>query len=401
MCNAPSELCDKSYWNIITESNYSLSSWTGSSVCDLKIDDDIILVMNGKQWVNIDESLRIHYMINIENITNNSGSGDTGILINYVNFCEYYYVGISVTNNGYKLFISEMKDSIYTELISKPISILSNKIYYQLSIDVEYNPNNITFIVSINNFSITYFDITPINYMILSSGYIGIKNNALIINAKSLFISGCKIYINDDGIDTEFGKCTTASPTFEPTIDTPAPTLSPTTEFCGNNIYCISIFEDIYPPSNGTYTYDIIIQQKDQNAFVYFNIFITSKINQCIQPTITFNYEEIDYDSSTEYINLYDENNNFIIKCNSGTQYNCGSFDNCINQYQILNQQQKLPINKTKLILGLELSDNVDELCTSITGKNLAMNAILTIQCNNDQSVIPTIYPTNEPTVHT
>ena len=74
LCNAPSELCDQSYWNIITG---SVSSWTG---CDLKIDeeeiDDVMLVMNGKQWVNIDESLKIHYMINIENITNISTGGD-------------------------------------------------------------------------------------------------------------------------------------------------------------------------------------------------------------------------------------------------------------------------------------------------------------------------------------
>ena len=194
----------------------------------------------------------------------------------------------------------------------------------------------------------------------------------------------------------------TTVPTLEPTSVTQTPSLSPTAniQFCGNpltgeNRYCY--YENIYPPTSGNYSKDIIIQQADINDFVYFDIFITSRKNECIQPTITFLYEEIDYNSFTEYIKVLDENNVQIAECRS-IQSGCGSFATCLNQYQL--NVQRIGVNATYKI-GLELSDEVDALCVSVGGSGLAMNAILRIECNNDQSTITAIpttpFPTSSP----
>ena len=233
ICNAQSELCDQRFWNVAQNDN-GVVTWSGINPslanCSLEIDGgNVMMVMHGKQWENSgDDILRVHYMFQISS----NGDGDTGILLNYVDLCEYYYAGIRMDSGTYTLFIARIKDDMYKEG-SNTVITLSTNTYYRLEINVTWTISVASFDICINGQNcISYDDVDPIyNNTPTYSGYIGVKNNGLNMDAKSLFVSGTEVALNDTGIEVEFAKCPTVSPTYNPTSDpTTEPTNEPTTE---------------------------------------------------------------------------------------------------------------------------------------------------------------------------
>eukprot|EP01084_Bolivina_argentea_P035032 64947_1 len=136
--------------------------------------------MTGKQWINSNK-LTIQYTFSI---LNPGVFGHSGILFDFVSICEYMYIGIEATDIDYTLFIRQINNDgntyNYQVLNSTLLISYTTGTYYTMSISVEQNKH---FQISINNeIKLTY----NYNYILQFdglSGYIGIMNNNLSINA--------------------------------------------------------------------------------------------------------------------------------------------------------------------------------------------------------------------------
>ena len=150
----------------------------------------------------------------------------------------------------------------------------------------------------------------------------------------------------------------TPLPSASPTVPTVSPTMAPThyIEECGNGTstnfgwwwwfptsgldwkrWCV--YAEIEPDATGETSFDIVIQQDDIGADVYFDIFITSIGNDCIHPDITIVYEAIDYDSAFfEYFNVTGPDGKLITQC-AGV-YSCGNFYGCLYKHPLGNKQR-------------------------------------------------------------
>eukprot|EP01084_Bolivina_argentea_P177385 306753_1 len=104
-------------------------------------------------------------------------------------------------------------------------------------------------------------------------------------------------------------------PTFNPTMTTFTPTSAPTPAIylCETSPYptwCYNI--DLYPRGSATTT-TVNITDIDRNAHTYFNIVFTPRDQSCINPSITFEYEQIDISGSNEYTDVF-SNEDVIIQ---------------------------------------------------------------------------------------
>eukprot|EP01084_Bolivina_argentea_P044629 82113_1 len=140
---------------------------------------------------------------------------------------------------------------------------------------------------------------------------------------------------------------------------------------CGPNRFCY--YENISVSDGAVTNHTVHIQANDDDAMTYFDIYFTVNDNDCIRPTLSFKYELIDYDSSSEYIEVYDNDGIIINQCQNGQS--CGVFDSsCISNYDLgVNSIQK---GETYKISVIESSE-VDALCNS----GQTINAFVTLQC--------------------
>eukprot|EP01084_Bolivina_argentea_P133998 236440_1 len=94
---------------------------------------------------------------------------------------------------------------------------------------------------------------------------------------------------------------------------------------CGTNNWCIDMIPAIYSPTSHQITFS---KNADSTATNFYASF-TSMERDCIEPRITFKYEQIDYDDNGEYLKVYDNNNVSLSTCS--TSHACGSFAICVN----------------------------------------------------------------------
>eukprot|EP01084_Bolivina_argentea_P102539 183697_1 len=191
----------------------------------------------------------------------------------------------------------------------------------------------------------------------------------------------------------------TVHPSLSPSDSTFTPSYSPTTmQLCGTNEWCRYV--DIYPMQNQTTSFLVMITNEDDNADTYFYTYIRSNGNECIEPRISFSFEEIDFSSSTiEYLSIYDQNNMLIEKCLGNTDANCGIWLQCVHNRALA--VNKFGINETYKITIFE-PRGVDALCS--TYHPYSINAKLTITCmagTLSPSNFPSKYPTDHPTLTT
>ena len=202
LCNIPSELCidasltnpEHSHWNL---ANWQNPIWSGNSIlnCSMAIDGGQgRLIIEDKQWVNNDGILQIDYIFGIL-----SGvDGVHGVITNYIDICNYYYLGIKVDSSGnYYLVIGRVFHSQDEELTLS--SQLTLDTYVTLRVQI----------VNGVNFSVSIGDTATINYIeqdadimneyqlsATESGLIGIKHNELSTVSKSLYVSGTQQVLN-------------------------------------------------------------------------------------------------------------------------------------------------------------------------------------------------------------
>eukprot|EP01084_Bolivina_argentea_P076003 137725_1 len=181
---------------------------------------------------------------------------------------------------------------------------------------------------------------------------------------------------------------------------------------CGNNNNKYCYYENIMPLNNSQTEFTIpIIAQHDgylsTNIDIYFTV---SGEYDCINPSITFKYEQIDYEYFGNYIEIFNDENDKIIQCggngiiDDGMNYNhneCGVFVDCITDYHL--GTNTISVNNTYKISIFE-SQSVQAKC--ISNHLLSLNPILILACNNHlthsiPTVIPTMKPSNAPTIST
>ena len=113
----------------------------------------------------------------------------------------------------------------------------------------------------------------------------------------------------------------------------------------------------------------------------------------CIQPSISITFEEIDYSSSSvEYFNVIDGSSNLIQKCVGNTDTNCGIWKTCLSSYNLVDINYFIPMFTTYTIT-ITTSGGFNALCSSTTDNTF--NVELTFTCSNG-----TLSPTNEPTTN-
>ena len=226
LCNYPSELCDQSQWSL---DKYDVMTpiWSGCDVSFDAVDDNGWLVMGGNHWTNSDGVLRIDYIFSIIS----GGDGYHAVLINYIDICNYYYLGVKVDSSGNNyLFIGRKFYSQHEELMVSPQQISVSTEYILLRIEIT---NGVAFRVSYGNSAVIYIESDQDSLDLFqnpskqyNSGIIGIISTGLTVNAKSFYVSGTK-HIGTADAWQMYNPCFSPIPTKAPTESTTNPTKSP------------------------------------------------------------------------------------------------------------------------------------------------------------------------------
>eukprot|EP01083_Nonionella_stella_P092451 258830_1 len=186
-----------------------------------------------------------------------------------------------------------------------------------------------------------------------------------------------------------------APPSTPATLTTPAPTRTGSCATKSRDWLCYDI--DLYPSITEVTNREIVITNEDDDVTTFFAIHATVHGNHCVNPSILFSFEEIDFAQADEHINLYDNDESFIAKCTGAVDRGCGNWIDCFSAPQRLSVDK---INKGETYsIYVEESRNVNALCSSV--HDYSINAILTISCSEESASptqLPSVDPTNNPT---
>ena len=96
-----------------------------------------------------------------------------------------------------------------------------------------------------------------------------------------------------------------------------------------------------------------------------------------MNPTIDIIFEEIDFSSSSsEYFDIFDENNNLISRCSANQDVNCLVWETCLdNEYLPIS---RISANHT-FQMEIEGSSSLHVLCSSY--HSYSLNIKMTITC--------------------
>eukprot|EP01084_Bolivina_argentea_P027947 51960_1 len=157
------------------------------------------------------------------------------------------------------------------------------------------------------------------------------------------------------------------------------------------------LYVDMYPSEILSTSNFVEIQNTNDNVSTYFYIFFNTHNFDCMYPTIKFEFEHIDYDSTFEYIRIINDNGSLITTCGNLSRNTCGKFETCIDNISI--GVDNIEINKTYQILIVE-SLHVDALCPM--KHNYSINAGLTLTCSiySTETKNLTLIPTSISTTH-
>ena len=80
------------------------------------------------------------------------------------------------------------------------------------------------------------------------------------------------------------------------------------------------------------------VQSTNNNMAENIDAIFSIRSNDCVDPTVTVTFEEIDFSwSSTEYFNVLDNDGNTITQCTGDRDQNCGVWDTCLNAHSLGN----------------------------------------------------------------
>eukprot|EP01084_Bolivina_argentea_P144015 252780_1 len=166
---------------------------------------------------------------------------------------------------------------------------------------------------------------------------------------------------------------------------------------CGLNRWCYYV--DMYPMATTNITTTLVTIDNSGNDPDYdqynpreYDIYFKSNGLKCVDPQITFEYEQIDIGHVTENIQVYDESNILIKDCqgNGGDDTQCGIWWTCLNNTKLnVNKSHTIDANDTYRIRLIE-GYGTNDLCES-----KSINARLLITCNYYETQAPTSNPTN------
>eukprot|EP01084_Bolivina_argentea_P269351 457744_1 len=226
LCNVPSELCE--YMSMWTDINGNANF----SNCQLYAMDSIVMI-DGKQWNNINNLLVIDYAHSvIQTMINNTQTSKSGLIISECQnplLCDHYFIGI-IINDTHQTISLQFYHSNTMHLLSSTILAINISVFFimETKIDADISNNNLLFNITIeynthSDLYITYNHNRNTNFLFDTySGYIGIISENIKIHAKSLYISGTPLLIAPTPMPT-------IHPTYQPT-DSPSkiPSISPT-----------------------------------------------------------------------------------------------------------------------------------------------------------------------------
>ena len=150
-------------------------------------------------------------------------------------------------------------------------------------------------------------------------------------------------------------------------------------EFCTTKSgYCHSVnLNTSYCEETSTTVNICDIKYIDPSYYIDFQI---NNSIPCYQPTLTFEYEQIDVLDSSEYLSIYN-NYGLIKQCqgNGLSDTQCGVWWACLSEHPLGTE-----INSVYTI-RVYISSESDAFCD-----RRAINANVTIKCNQDQTPCPT-----------
>ena len=108
-----------------------------------------------------------------------------------------------------------------------------------------------------------------------------------------------------------------------------------------------------------------------------FDVVFSILSNDCINPSIDVEFEEIDYSlSNSEYFDVLDGNESVIATCTGGGDANCNSWETCVNDTSL--GIEKIDAN-TNYTITIETGNGFNQLCTS--SHYLSFHAKVTLNC--------------------
>eukprot|EP01084_Bolivina_argentea_P066728 121653_1 len=135
-------------------------------------------------------------------------------------------------------------------------------------------------------------------------------------------------------------------------------------------------------------TYHIYANEEFQAQELTITLRTAITGTDCINPAISFDFQNIDYDDDTEYITLYDEHDTEIQICQGGDHYCPAERSQCLDEYPLFTDGSSIPTDRSYTITVVQSSE-VHAIC-DIYNNTLAMNATLTFYCNSDATRAPT-----------
>eukprot|EP01083_Nonionella_stella_P109312 318588_1 len=199
---------------------------------------------------------------------------------------------------------------------------------------------------------------------------------------------------------TSLTSAPTERPSTTPTQRSTAPSHAPTETktSCGTRTWCY--YSDLFPIPGIVTAQTINIQNPDDEQATNFKIYITIQGSHCIEPTITFTFEEIDFQMSTEYLDVFDNDGSKVDRCSGTRDSNCGNWMTCFADRNL--KASQISRGDTYMIRVYE-SIAIDSLCSH----DLSINANLTFTCSDktastsaptESPTSPTYHPTKDPT---
>eukprot|EP01084_Bolivina_argentea_P204582 349404_1 len=148
------------------------------------------------------------------------------------------------------------------------------------------------------------------------------------------------------------------------------------------SVYTYNYYVDLYPSPLTTTSTTFNITHAPDGDNSYYYVHFTPRDHDCIAPSVTFEFEEDDFDQSYEYLLVANNAGNTIKQC-SGSLRNCGHWLTCFT-----NTHLEVTIITTDSSYKITVYEAYQDGCSG-----LEINARLTMQCNH-----PTTAPTNNPT---
>ena len=163
---------------------------------------------------------------------------------------------------------------------------------------------------------------------------------------------------------------------------------------CGTNTFCFSGPIDPSYFTETSKTIPIADGEPDTATSISYKIqFTIGDDAPCVNPSITFSYEQIDVGGSSEYISLYDDSNSLIQQCqgNGGDDTQCGVHWTCLTNKAL--DIDTIPSGTTYTIT-VKAAEKNDALCPASIKPHIFpvpikwwINAELVFKCDKGMTI--------------